>query len=93
MSVANDKNVVSRRRILWGGVLAAAVAAAAAPTAALTAQSKPPKKMSQAAVNYQARPKNGAYCLGCKIYQSPNECALVEGSVSPNGWCALFTPK
>jgi hypothetical protein len=84
---------ISRRRILWGGAFAAcgAVAATAAvwPAPALAA----PKKMPQSAVAYQARPKSGAYCLHCSVFQTPDQCGLVEGPVSPNGWCSLFTAK
>jgi hypothetical protein len=82
--------LISRRRILWGGAFAAAASAAAIiPAQARAAQ----KKMTQAAVNYQPRPKSGAYCLHCAVFQEPNACALVEGDVSRNGWCTLFTPK
>jgi hypothetical protein len=35
-------------------------------------------------------PKNGKDCKGCKFFEAPSDCKLVEGSISPNGWCILW---
>jgi hypothetical protein len=84
---------ISRRRILWGGAFAAcgaaAVTAAVRPTVAFAAQ----KKMPQQAVAYQPRPKSGAYCLHCGLFEAPRACKFVDGDISPNGWCNLFVQK
>ncbi len=90
----DETRVVSRRRILWGGAFAAAAATTAAvwPSAGFAAQ-KAQKKVAQAAVNYQAGPRNGASCVKCSVFQAPDLCNVVEGTVSPHGWCTLFTPK
>lgn len=69
---------------------AAAVASAAAPAQA---------KGSQAAFKYQNSPKNGQKCAGCKFFIRPagnsknGGCKLVDGSISPNGWCIAYSPK
>ena len=44
-------------------------------------------KMSQALVAYQDLPKGTQNCANCKLFEQPSGCKLVEGPVSPNGWC------
>lgn len=49
---------------------------------------------------YQDKPgAKGAKCSGCALYK-PNAdpkknggCAVVTGSISPNGWCIAYAPK
>lgn len=59
------------------------------------AQTKVPQKIAQ----YQDKPKGNQKCDLCKYFiagSSPTAagtCQLVEGSISPNGWCALFAAK
>jgi hypothetical protein len=50
-------------------------------------------KMSQSVVQYQAMPKNGENCAKCKQFAAPNACKLVDGAISPNGWCRLWVAK
>ena len=58
---------------------------AAAPAAA---------KVSQASVQYQTQPKGEQQCSGCANFiAESNTCKLVEGQISPNGWCLLWTKK
>jgi len=59
---------------------------AAAPAAAA--------KVSQASVQYQTQPKGGQKCDGCLHFiAGSNSCKLVEGQISPDGWCTLWTQK
>lgn len=52
------------------------------------------KKMSQASAQYQARPKGEQKCDGCRNFiAESNTCKLVEGQISPNGWCVLWAKK
>lgn len=40
---------------------------------------------------YQKTPKDGKKCADCLHFISDtNECKVIEGSVSPNGWCKLY---
>jgi hypothetical protein len=48
-------------------------------------------KMSKEAAGYQSTPKGGATCGKCKNFAAPSTCSQVDGNVSPNGWCTLFT--
>ena len=48
------------------------------------------QKMSQADSEYQDRPKNGLTCAACSLFRKPRSCEIVEGDISPNGWCKFF---
>jgi hypothetical protein len=50
-------------------------------------------KVAQKAVSYEAKPKGEQRCDACSSFQAPNACKLVEGEISPQGWCSLFTKK
>ena len=85
-----DKNPISRRALL--------VSAAAASTLML-APAAQAGSMPQAAVKYQAAPKDGHQCNGCKFFlpgataDSAGACKLVAGQISPKGWCSLWATK
>jgi hypothetical protein len=76
---------VSRRTVLIA-------AACAAPALALTTRAAQ-AKMAQAAVRYQATPKDGHQCDGCAFFIAPNACKMVDGTIAPTGWCALWAAK
>jgi hypothetical protein len=50
-------------------------------------------KVAQSAVSYQDKPKGTQQCDGCSLFQAPNACKTVEGEISPQGWCSIFTKK
>lgn len=51
-------------------------------------------KMSQASVQYQTQPKGEQKCGGCLHFiAESNSCKLVEGQISPDGWCSLWAQK
>lgn len=53
-----------------------------------------PAKVSQASVQYQIGPKDGKTCAGCMHFiAESNTCKLVEGDISPMGWCTLWAQK
>lgn len=88
---ADCRNSVSRRQFIrtavaaGGGVLVAVGLTESASAA--------PKKFTQQQAHYQAVPKNGQRCQNCSLFQPPNQCQVVEGTVSPAGWCILYQPK
>src|SRR5215470_3488174 len=47
-------------------------------------------KISQKAVAYQDHPEGDKRCDKCIQFQPPNACKIVDGSISPNGYCRLF---
>jgi hypothetical protein len=56
-------------------------------------------KGSQAQFKYQNTPKNGQKCSTCTQFipgSSPSKngsCKVVDGSISPNGWCIAYAKK
>jgi hypothetical protein len=48
------------------------------------------QKMSQADAEYQHRPRNGLTCAACSLFRKPRSCEVVEGDISPEGWCKFF---
>lgn len=50
-------------------------------------------KISKAQAKYQAQPKAGQMCVNCANFIPSSSCKLVEGKVSPNGWCTLWARK
>jgi High potential iron-sulfur protein len=80
-----EKAGVSRRTVLFAA--AGAVPALALMTTAAEA------KMAQAAVHYQADPKDGKQCDGCNFFVAPNVCKMVDGDIAATGWCALWVKK
>lgn len=50
-------------------------------------------KAAKEAVNYQDSPKGDQKCDGCRFFTPPDSCQVVEGKISPNGWCSLFVAK
>ena len=84
----------SRRRMLKAA-MSVGGAALLGYTMESNAQQKPKatlKKRSKEAVGYRDEPYEGRSCAKCVLYSGHGECVLVEGEVSPNGWCLQWTP-
>lgn len=79
----------SRRRLLLGAVgvigVAAAVAARPEPAAAVI-------KISKTAVAYQDHPEGDMRCGKCRQFVAPDSCKMVDGVISPQGFCRIFAP-
>ncbi len=88
MNEAPDKKI-SRRAMLKGVVAVMAVALASVFTGRAHAATK-------AAMKYQDKPKGDEKCSNCKFFipgKTPNAdgtCQVVEGSISPQGWCTAY---
>lgn len=71
--------------------LAAVVAATASPAQAA--------KGSQAQYKYQTKPNSGKKCSSCTFFipgksaTANGSCKIVEGTISPNGWCIAYSAK
>jgi hypothetical protein len=48
------------------------------------------QKMSKAEAEYRDRPKDGFACAACTLFRPPRSCQVVQGDISPSGWCKLF---
>lgn len=92
--MSNEKSLrgatVSRRDFLnVAAVAGGAVISVGLVEPALAA----PKKFSQQQAHYQPIPKSGQRCQTCALWQAPTDCQVVEGKVSPAGWCILYQAK
>lgn len=59
-----------------------------------TSPSAVPAKMAKAAAQYQPQPKGEQKCAVCLHFiAASNTCQLVEGPISPDGWCMLWVKK
>jgi hypothetical protein len=47
-------------------------------------------KMSKAQAEYQESPKGIQMCSTCSLFEEPHACKVVDGDVSPNGWCKAY---
>lgn len=50
-------------------------------------------KQSKEEVKYQTHPNEGHACAACQFFQPPKTCQLVDGDISPAGWCMLWQEK
>jgi len=51
-------------------------------------------KVSKAQAKYQDKPKGNQNCAKCLHFvAADNTCKVVEGKVSPQGWCQLWAAK
>jgi hypothetical protein len=89
-----DGTMMKRRSFIEGVVVLPALAGALGATARADSS-----KASQASMHYQSTPNGNMHCSVCKFFspgqdaQSSGTCAIVDGSISPNGYCIGFTQK
>jgi hypothetical protein len=56
-------------------------------------------KSSKSSMQYQTSPNNGMQCSGCKFFSpgkdadSDGSCQIVEGGISPHGYCIAYSAK
>jgi nitrous oxide reductase len=94
---------ISRRA--W--LKAVALVSAAAATPLMLASTPAEAKVIKAAVHYRDHPNGMQMCHMCKYYiasggrsagmscmgmMGTGACQLVQGTISPMGWCDLYSP-
>lgn len=87
---SNSPSRLSRRSFL-GGVATGSGALLGAALIGSPAMAS--NKLPQAAAKYQAKPKGKQQCNNCTLWQPPSSCKVVDGTISPTGWCMLYQPK
>ena len=50
-------------------------------------------KMAQKAVAYQDSPQGMQSCGNCMQFEPPASCKVVDGNISPGGWCKIYVKK
>jgi hypothetical protein len=76
----------ARRRL----VRAAVAVFAATLSGGTNFRARAQQKMSKQQADYQDSPKDIRMCATCTLFEPPGSCKVVEGDVSPNGWCKAF---
>lgn len=90
MDNANGKEI-SRRDLLKGAALLAATA--------MVRPARAQAKASKAVMKYQDHPNGDAQCSGCLQFEpgkaptAMGTCKVVEGPISPKGWCIAYVKK
>jgi hypothetical protein len=78
------------RRQFWQHAILSTVAASLGLKAE-QARAQQSFKMSKKQAGYITRNKYAAQtCAQCLYFISPNDCVIVQGPVSPNGWCTYY---
>ena len=80
---------VSRRDFLF----AAAIGGGAVVAAGVAGSPARAAKMSPKAMSYRASPNGNQSCANCANFEPPSSCKVVEGTISPGGWCILYRAK
>jgi High potential iron-sulfur protein len=88
MTETSQSSRITRRIILLRSAGCAAGAAAS-----LIPLKQAAAKMSQQSVAYQDSPKGDQQCNNCSLFQAPNGCTLVDGTISSTGWCKFWVKK
>ena len=85
----------SRKDALKSLIVLPSLAAALAATSEVAQAAK----NTQAAMKYQATPKGGLKCVDCRFFvagkpaTANGTCTIVEGAISPKGWCIAYAAK
>ena len=77
---------LSRRSLLQN----VASAAGAVGIVSLNAGGANAAKAPQKSVAYQESPKGVQKCDNCSLWEAPNACKSVDGTISPQGWCMIY---
>ena len=89
MTENTDASGICRRRF-WRHVLLGAIAAKFGLRAD-QARAQQSFKVSKKQAGYVLRDKHATQtCAQCLYFISPNDCVVVQGPVSPNGWCTYY---
>ncbi len=90
----------SRRTLLKGGATMAVIGAVAATGLLKTSPARAQAgKAPQAVAMYQPKPHGKDQCDNCihfipgKTPKDAGTCKVVDGSISPQGWCVMYARK
>lgn len=81
---------LSRRAILKGAALLASTTVIAGLLGSKEALAQ---KASKASMQYQDKPNGDKQCSNCAQFVPANSCQIVEGIISPQGFCISWQKK
>ena len=87
-SKANQTRI-SRRSLLRRAAVAASGAAILGTAVSRQAEAKAQQKL----VGYQDTPHGAQQCDNCSQFVAPDSCKVVDGKISPTGWCKVYAKK
>lgn len=87
MRELGEEMKLSRRRVLISAL------GSTSAFAGMTRWTQAGVKVPQNVVHYQSTPKDSQDCGNCNQFAAPNACKLVDGDITPTGWCRLWTKK
>jgi hypothetical protein len=89
--IGPDGRVVSRRAFLKGTLLGAATGGTGTLSACMPMTARGiPRNVPKVFALYQDRPNGRERCGRCLHFRAPHGCEIVEGRISPRGWCRYF---
>ena len=86
----DETSKLKRRSVLKSAIL---LAGAALTSAVPGRQSRAQQKASKEAMKYQDKPSGDMRCSNCQQFVPPSTCKVVEGSISPDGYCIAWVKK
>lgn len=95
---SHDKKFNPKRRVI---LMQTFVAGATTIAAGALLRSRPAyaSKATKASMMYQDKPHGTAACGNCNQFvpgasaSAMGTCKVVDGAISPKGWCVAYTPK
>ena len=93
----NSSETMSRRSLIKRAALLTGVAIV--PLLDICGKAFAADKLTKESVKYQDKGKEGKDCDDCiqfipgKTAKDIGACKVVEGAISPHGYCLAFTPK
>lgn len=102
--INEDKDKVFTRRDLLKGTAMVVTGLMIAPAIAIGASQTLERKVAKATMTkseaaYQDKPLGNHQCSNCAHFipgaspKANGTCEVVEGSITPHGWCVVYTPK
>lgn len=89
-------NGTNRRTVLVRGLELAGILLV---TLAFGVSKSATAKAAKSDLQYQDHRRDGKGCADCKYFASSvgssdaGSCELVDGAISPDGWCAAYSPR
>jgi len=83
---------LSRRAVLRRAS-AGVVAGAVANVVFIGGRAAAGAKVTQEAAKYVANRSGELHCQTCMQFEPPSSCKVVDGTISPSGWCSFYTHK
>jgi hypothetical protein len=78
------RSFLAKAAVAAGGIALAGAVLAPRPAAA---------KAAQKLVGYQDTPHGAQQCDNCAQFVAPSSCKVVDGTISPSGWCKVYVKR